>query len=290
MTTWVERRNMEGAEVLHRHFDSYESFVDFIDEHKDDKTSGSYEASRTEKQGRSWDLGADFDDALEMATTGWAEGRKKISKGMGEALAAREMDITRDSIARDVWGFAPDVDAYLAGDERCLLRPDVEYRTDDNVVRLRISLAASCAIKANEKVKWGVGVAYLIDQLEQQGKQVEVTAAYYTSGHDGSVSRYYSTFLIKSAGEPLDLDRLCYVIAHPAFHRRLIFKLRELEQDLRGYGGPLQMPKLTDAEDEDIITIEGVQYNTPFLRDPQVTVERVMSLYEEQISPEEEIV
>ena len=283
--------------TLHRHFDSYAEFVDYIEAL--DYKEGWGDQSWNCRGEYTWTLGKSFLQARKMATEGWPEGRERMAGQMSEALASHELMESREDWMNDHWGFAPNVDAYLAGHPRHMLRPETIEQPTDRVVRLRVNLACSATVDGEQKATWGTAVAFLVDQLENCGKQVEVTACYLIEGAariEGSNSRtdcgsYLNTIVLKAAGEPLDLDRLAFMVAHPAAHRRLLFKLREAEQELCTYGGPSRLPRVIDTLeecDEEVVTIEGVEFNQKYARTVDAAIERVTAIYNEQCNLQSE--
>jgi len=310
MATWKQettlavpdRRNPENRtntqRTLHRHFDTYGEFVDYIEAL--DYKEGWADQSWNYRGDYKWTLGKTFLQARKMATEGWPEGREKMAGKMSDALASHELMEEREDWTNDHWGFAPNVDAYLAGHPRHMLRPETVEQPTERVVRLRVNLACSATVNGEQKATWGTAVAFLVDQLENCGKQVEVTACYLINGvaqlegmpkyqRDGA---YLNTIVIKAAGEPLDLDRLAFMVAHPAAHRRLLFKLRESEQELCSYGGPQRMPKVIETleeNDEEVVTIEGVEFNRNYSYDIDKAIERVTALYNEQCNLQSEL-
>lgn len=87
----------------------------------------------------------------------------------------------------------------------------------------------------------GAAVLSLADTLERRGFSTELRIV-GNSQAGGQAFRY--SIVYKRAGEPLDIDRAAFAIAHPSSMRRLAFAIleqhRELETNFRsGYGSPM---------------------------------------------------
>ena len=291
----VEMISNEGRprNVTRRHYESYGDFVEHIEELDENKTEGWGDTSM-KATSSDWTLGADYEDSKNLAVDGWTKGRKMMQKKMSDALNSHPMPELRNDWANDNWGFMLDVGSYLAGDELCALRPDESTHEATNVVKLRVSLACASGVSDKMKANWGVGIAFLIDRLEAQGKSVAIEACYYTEGHCGTTEdgetvgkNYLTTITLKNAGEPLDLDRVAYIIAHPAAHRRLIWRTRECEKSLGGdYGGPRRLPQ---TDEQHLINIEGVQFNQTQSATVESSIDAVTKIYNSQVEALDEV-
>ena len=278
----------DSTPVTHRHYETYGDFIDSILEADDDGRMGWGNESSSNQSSKDWTLGANYADAIDMGINGWSKGAKMMEDKMSDAVNSHSIPELRNEWANDDWGFILDVGAYLAGDELCALRPAEREHLTNNIVKIRVSLACSAVVDGDQKANWGVAVAFLIDSLEKQGKSVAIEACYLTSGHYGSRhngeevgKNYFTTITLKRSGEPLDLDRIAYVIAHPAAHRRLIFRTRELEKSLSGgYGLPRELPKSTEPH---VVHIDGVQFNQDAARSVDAAIAKVFKTYNAQV-------
>lgn len=297
----------EPVMVTHRHFETYGDFVSrVLDADAAGEKGWGKSSSETDSGDKDWTLGVDYEGSKTLAVDGWPEGREMMVGKMSDALNAHPLPDVRTEWTNDNWGFILDVGAYLAGDERCALRPAERPELNHNIVKLRVSLACSSGVTGQEKANWGTAVVFLIQKLEAAGKSVQLEACYFTVGHTGSKckihdksargrtenvgTRYLTTITLKRAGEPLDLDRVAYVIAHPAAHRRLIFRTRELEQSLgkrddgtpcyAGYGSPDIMP---DVSEPNTVNIEGVQFNRKHAANIDKAISKVTEIFNAQV-------
>lgn len=216
-----------------REFDNITEFLSHVEPVSDtiplDKL-GRTLASRetTGEYGRhSWDLGAGFDGAIELARDGWAEGKEMMEEIAAQFTASTASASVRQDVTYDVTGEWCDAGRLISGEPECMGQM---HDTDlaghgSKVVRVLVNLSASCGISAQQMCKRGAAALALVDCLEQAGRSVEVVVTCPSRGD------YVGEWIIpvKRAGEMLDLDRAAFVLAHPAFFRRFLFSALEHE-------------------------------------------------------------
>ena len=237
---------------LHRYrFDSLAELGRWIDD-----TPRTWRASvnSSEAEGReySWDLGADFADAVHMAKYGWDEGVKETQHALKHFVPKTPAPARK----HDFYGDMPHVARFCAGAPDSMLRfhraPTVG---GSRVLTLYVPVSAVSAVSARCMRNFGLGVAQYVYQLELEGVRVELHGA-FCSTINGQANRIAHTWLIKRADQPLDLAVVAFSIGHPAMFRRLGFALRERSQvpTDSGYG---QTVPLTNS---DIIDMPRTAY------------------------------
>lgn len=235
-------------------FDDLPQLVDFI-------TNGparwSHRASRTNGEGRSWDLGAGYDGALRLAKHGWEEGICNVS-----ALAAtvpNNVEVTRTF---GVAGEMPDVPRYLSGDPLHMMHRG-RNKVPKPTMTLVISIGANCNVSAKQMVNFGAAMVALVDRLESRRVRVELIGVWASSCRAGRVS---TSWHIKRPQDPLDLSAVAFGLGHPAMLRRLGFAAMERSPQRyqqSDYGVSVSTVKPTDLVDapEGALYIGGVGSN-----------------------------
>ena len=202
------------------------------------------DASRPIKQGlkvTSTDTGRDsffwtktFEEAVDLARNGWAEGTARIvehREACSAFLAAAKTAKTRE-FGWDVTGQFIDVSRLLSGEPECCGSEfDGGDQIASRVVSIRLNQSVSGAISADTICARGVTVLVAVDLLESCGVRCEVTVSKgsQSTGCAGSVRNLQvdTHVVVKQAGDAVDLDKLAFWIAHPASFRRLGFRLNE---------------------------------------------------------------
>jgi hypothetical protein len=206
-----------GVTVERRAFTGWHQFVEQVRKPMSWDVAGQSTAERS----YSWALGASYDDALKLATTGWAEGFKAVSlKAQAICKAHGGLDLS-PRFAES--GDEVDVGLFLADEPECMVEYPMEPKQRP-VVKIVVSASFSGGIAAEEIYNRGAAILAAIDLLEGAGVRVEVDL---DMGTETGRRQFIRTIPLKAANDALDRDKLAFAICHPATLRRLIFRLHE---------------------------------------------------------------
>jgi hypothetical protein len=175
-------------------------------------------ASRTVNPDHSWTLGVRYDEAVRMLHDGWEEGVQKIA-----ALAQPVPNANRFVEKPDFAGERPDIQRYLAGDMRSMIRRGAA-RKPRPTMSIVVSIGANCMVQARSMWNYGAAMVSLIDRLESKGVRVEVQALWVTQTR---TARTCLSVGLKRAEDALDISTLAFSLSHPAMLRRLMFAALE---------------------------------------------------------------
>lgn len=226
-----------------------------------------------------------FEKALDLAEKGWPEGREKL---MTAIAAAQASPTFTQSITMDVVGAYPIAALAAAGDPCSMvdLAP-VEDRVRP-VIRLLVQRAGSSAYDADEFMSYGAAIMSYIDGLEEAGFRCEVTVCFASDFRtDGD---QFMTVLVKRAEEPIELDRMAFVMIHPAFFRRVCFAVYEATPGLsqvlstNSYGYS-RNPRAEEAERGQCIIpgINSIKPGSDALASPAACLKHIGPVIEEQL-------
>lgn len=177
-----------------------------------------------------------FAEAVKLARDGWAEGREAVEAARAHFEHVTGSRVRRSITVEAVAGFAPDVPAFLAGAPDCMLaREEVEAEGAGKIIKLVVQGVASAAISKAEIIKKGALIVALVDALESAGRSVELVVD-FTSG-DCAPNRVSAILTAKRAGEPVEIDRLAFILAHPSMLRRFAFGIFEKHPDFMNWAG-----------------------------------------------------
>lgn len=187
--------------------------------------------------------GASWEGALELANYGWPEGRRDFHQYM--AAAVQKLESNRPAFGFDVAGMYPQVPRFVAGDPMSMVTDDPQFSRSKRIIPIYVSCSFSASVDKQRIINRGSAICGLIDIIEDANNSVELIVYEHTQGES---IREWCDIRLKAAGEPLDLDRLAFALAHPAFLRRLNFARQEsqgalFDGDYRkefqwGYGVP----------------------------------------------------
>lgn len=176
-----------------------------------------------------------YADALELARHGWKAGLKQIAPMVAHFEDALFPSIEEPAPVYDVVGETPDVGAFLSGEPEHMIR----FSDEDGkkrIIKIVYNMAASYNVSTQVIMRRGAVACALADCIERcAGIRAELVAVDSTKYQDAMAN----FITVKRAEEPLCLDRLAFVFAHPSMLRRLFFRSVELEPNaLRlGAGG-----------------------------------------------------
>ncbi len=184
-----------------------------------------------------------FDDALDLAESGWTGADERINALTGALTGHVCSLIERPRWTADVTGEALDIGAALSGEPEHWrsLAWEIAEGAGRRIYRVIVPIGGHCMISGDAYTYAGAAACAAVAAIEAAGHGAEVWA--YQAADEGS-NRVSQRVLVKQAEFPLDLPRLAFVLAHPAFHRRLIFRTLETSPEsyssgmIYGYGHP----------------------------------------------------
>jgi hypothetical protein len=244
-----------------QYFESFEAFVSQASQEAENTTS-SRGVGRRDFYGTET-----FEDALEVAKRGWPEGAAKAQEILGELGDVIESIVGNRAAGYgyDVSGEYCDVGLFLSGEPECFGVEIEQGPIERPFVKIVANLGASGSVSGTSLIARGVAIVAAVDILESLGRRVELWAAKATEPHSGRLSEYELYVPLKSADQPLDIDRVSFAIAHPSFLRRLVFSVNEQRGLLPSRTCPTH---LTDARNEpDTIVTEHCRQSTDFTRE-----------------------
>lgn len=170
----------------------------------------------------SW-CGGSWEDALRLAVDGWSVPLldTHVSVAALRERAGLGASVTTLEPAWDVTGSEVDIGAYLAGVPECMVDA-VPRQTSRRGRIVAFLVPAAYASRTPHRLitNRGIALATLCSAIIAAGHSVEIW-----SGFVGLIDhhRIHAAARVVSAGEPLDLGRLIFAVAHPLMLRRLWF-------------------------------------------------------------------
>lgn len=262
----------------------YESLGEFIRKATEPSLSSAESSKRKGLDEKEFSGTYNFDEAMRLVTNGWTDGRAKLMTAMA---AAQTTTTFTPSLVMDVAGAYPIAALAAAGDPCSMvdLAP-VEDRVRP-IVRLLVQRAGSAAYSVDEFTNYGAAIMSYIEGLEGAGFRCEVTVCFASDFHsDGD---QFCTVVVKRAEEPIEIDRMAFVMVHPAFFRRIAFAVYEATPGLsdvlsRNAYGYSRNPRADEAERGQII-VPGVNFVKPGakeLKTPAAVLKHISPMIEQQ--------
>lgn len=210
----------------------FETFNDFLEAALVVPANQDSSSSRRIDDGRNpWSGTKTFEEAVELAQRGWAEGASKALQFRASITdAVREIITSRStSYTWDVAGQFIDIGRYLEGEPECFgTLDDAGQTASQPVVKIFVNLAASGSVSVESLFARGAVILAAIDVLEATGKRVEVVASHGSRGK----TLFEAFVTVKRPDQSVDADRLAFVLAHAGCLRRLFFSVMEKDGNL----------------------------------------------------------
>jgi hypothetical protein len=193
------------------------SWHDFLDAARAPETiRGDGRHARNEWAGGSWE------DALRLAVDGWSVPLHETNASVSvlRERAGLGSSVTTLEPAWDVTGSEVDIGAYVAGVPECMVDA-VPRRTSKRGRIVSFLVPATYSNRTPHRMvrNRGIALATLCTAIIDAGHSVEIWSGF--AGMAGV--RHRAVAKVVSAGEPFDIGRLLFAVAHPLMLRRLWF-------------------------------------------------------------------
>jgi hypothetical protein len=235
----------------------FESFANFVAaSEQPNPNPKAKDSGHTFDLSNNWTGFATFVEARNLLGSGWIDGATKVrsvSEHVRQAIPESSLLAFAPTQVFDVTGNVLDVGRFLDGEPEYFVdevTPERGEKIDGNgIVRVTINLSASSGIKASELETRGVYVAALADVLESLGYRVQIDGFFSDEARHldatGKIKEggHVIAFPIKVADQPLEIDRLAFVLAHPASLRQIGLHVMDVvgyRDDV--YGVPALLP------------------------------------------------
>jgi hypothetical protein len=207
------------ANIYYR-FDSLSALLDIAEKHSHSGVSESIRGfSRHFHETKSWE------ECMNIARHGYQE-RERI-KAIADAISV-SASIKKPEILFDVTGDCGfEMGSVIAGIPECVMdwRETETKATGQQIVKIQVHTCYSAAIDKEAIKSRGAAICALVDAIETSGRRCEVEAVYYTVSSRDKQNTFSFSVIIKHSDEPLEIDRLAFVLAHPDMQRRITFAL-----------------------------------------------------------------
>lgn len=209
-----------------------------------------------------WRGTSTWEQAANLAQFGWTEGREQVGKIMSQ-IEAVDRQIVRPAPVWDVTGDFVDVGRFCSGDPENMVRWE-DRPQSKRIVRIAVNMCVSAGVSA-QTIRWsGACLLALVDRLEMEGVQCEIDMIFGIKGVGNG--QMVCAVNLKTAGEPLWIDRMAFHMAHPSSLRRLMFSYLENQSPERvrifgshnnsNYGYPMQVEDI-----QKMIKKTGLEYD-----------------------------
>lgn len=209
------------AKDIRRDFDSMGDFLQWLDD-----TPPQWVTSESKGETPTYTKFSgtrNMGEANRLIVNGWPEGR-----AMMQAAMATQSAITKPAripaLWNDVAGAYPDVQAAIAGDPLNMVNTGNSDKTQHPIIDFLFNISAGSSVDSDSIMSRGAAILSWVDALEDAGYRTSLTLVEYCAA---TVDNFLMTIQVKRPEDPLDIDRVAYVMAHPSMLRRHNFAAME---------------------------------------------------------------
>jgi methanogenic corrinoid protein MtbC1 len=224
--------------------------------------------------------------SLEEAYDLMIHGDKELCKRINEK--AKNLDINkllgnaikRNTTYNSVVGYQVNVPNYLSGIPTDMIT-SIPNRVSQKIINIVVNASVSCGVSTSDIEKAGSYYYIVIDLLEKAGYRCNVYSMVSYDHYDKGIL----LARVKTDKEPINREKMAFLLAHPSFHRRINFKWIECidckgEPTRAGYGTPItnneEIKKIIDKELKADFIVWSVQ------QDYKVSIEKIIENLEKQ--------
>lgn len=206
-----------------------------------------------------WSDVGSLEDAVSLGLYGWREGEKLMQAQIAQAVIVQKLFL-RKAVGVDVGGAYPNVPLAVAGDPMCMVTPDSESTKTKPIVRIVINVAVSGNVPREVIHARGGAILAWVDELERCGYRCEIVVI--ETGIFGRTSSSPKGIMFMATGklpeEPLDIDRMSFLLCHPAMQRRIFFSLYEGDETFEKSLGLTKAQLMTYGQPTDEISSDWI--------------------------------
>lgn len=204
-------------------------------QNENSSTSNGYDFTKTKN----------YEEAENLLTYGYTEVLEDVKKGIKaqEKLNPKYFNnANRFYYENQVAGCIPNVPNAIRNLPQSMILPNKKTQKTKSM-HIIYAMGGHCGNSSEEWLKAGTTLLTVIKILELQNISIKLSCGLFTGESRGSNNEYTcASVLIKDFQDPLDLQKICFPIAHPSMFRRFGFKWLETNPDITdsnwswGYG------------------------------------------------------
>lgn len=228
--------------VRHFTFDSLEDYLSYLEK------AETHEAfmrgdQASEAGSEEFTLTEGLDQAMHLCRYGWHDGFGDLVALVEKVKRNLDIRIDPNRTFHDYVGFAPDVKAYLEGSPLTMVNKPVVRKP---LVHIYMNTSYAGNERTDRIYNRGAIVLAAAEALELMGFMVDLRL-FEMSYVDKDI--HFSEYRLKMPDERVNLQKLYFPLCHPAWVRRLNFRLIETSPNMTdgwagSYGIPAEAPMI----------------------------------------------
>lgn len=227
--------------IRHFTFDSLEDYLTYL---QTAETDAAFERGQASEAGsEEFTLTESLGDAIDLCRFGWHDGFNELVALVEKVKRNLDIRIDPNRTFHDYVGFSPDVKAFLEGSPLTMINKPIVHKP---LVRVYMNTSYA-GNERNERIySRGAIVLAVVEALELMGFMVDLRL-FEMSFVDKDI--HFSEYRLKQLDERVNLRKLYFPLCHPAWVRRLNFRLIETSPNMTDawagcYGIPAELPMI----------------------------------------------
>lgn len=234
--------------VVHEYFPSIHQLINTLADRRNNSVMRDEDSS--ESGSDDFTGTSSYDEAIKLLTCGYTDILDKLSLGIKKTSKFLEnTDFSKSHIVEDVQGITPVIPNYLQGLPKTMCyRSTVPRKV--KTINIIYSPNENSSHSSDEFIDAGVVLLSVIRAIEKSSISIKLDCMFSDAIKNNEA--VVGIVKIKDYKDRLDLQKLCFPIAHPSMLRRVGFKYLETAPDMKesgfsfGYG---QTPDLEKIEE-----------------------------------------
>ena len=228
--------------IRHFVFDSLEDYLVYLQK-AETHEAFLRGAQASEAGSEEFTLTESLDEAIELCRFGWHDGFNDLVALVEKVKRNLDIKIDPNRTFHDYVGFAPDVKAYLEGSPLTMINKPVVHKP---LVTIYMNTSYAGNEPRERIYTRGAIVLAAAEALELMGFMVDLRV-FELSYVDKDI--HFSEYKLKMPDERVNLQKLYFPLCHPAWVRRLNFRLIETSPNMTDawagcYGIPAETPMI----------------------------------------------
>lgn len=212
--------------IVKEYFKSISEMMDILDKRPNNEIM-KHENSSSVKGDKSWYGSESYEEASQLMRTGYTDILPKIKEGLNASSKVISKQFSPTDIRRPKnlpVGFIPNIPNSILNLPNSMIdiKLSPQKRKTLNIIYI---MSGNCGCRAEMWIKAGISLLTAIKIIERRGISVKIDTSFYcgSSGDETAIG----SVTVKHYGQPLDIQKLCFPLAHPSMFRRIGFKFLE---------------------------------------------------------------
>ena len=218
--------NINGYKVIHEHFHTISDMLKCFRRRENNMVMREEHESQEPEKDYTWYGTNSYEEAVKLLREGYVEilPRIKSEYKKNVDILSEKFSISKSRPIDSFCGGIPNVPNMLLGLPKTMLNRNPIVRRI-KTIDIVYSPTGPCYVEPKRFIEAGIALLSAIELIERSRIQIRLISCFASSYiMDEAI---FGTVVIKEYSDRLDIQKLCFPLAHPSMLRRIGFKLIE---------------------------------------------------------------